>query len=148
MRFRDNRKLDDEDIKEMKRLKETGLSYKLIGRLFNVSMNTAIYHLKSDEKDKKRQYRNKVYQSLTKEEKRERAIKNQGYLSEYIKDRYNKDDEFRKKFIKIVTESFNKRREVWIEKDLCRSCGRERINKRWLNCEKCREVRRKRYKKL
>ena len=75
-----------------------------------------------------------------KEEQREKTKKYHPYISKYIKKRYNNDEEFRKKFVDMVWRNFKERREIWKSKGLCNKCGRKKINKKLVNCERCREV--------
>ncbi|MFH1801215.1 MAG: hypothetical protein ABH804_00030 [archaeon] len=66
------------------------------------------------------------------------TFERQKYISAYNKNRYNNDSKFRLKVISSVKQSFKKRSAIWRADGLCASCGRERINKKFVNCERCR----------
>lgn len=141
------RKITPENIGEMKILRKQGFTYRDIAEIFNVRMGVARYHLIPKEKEYKINQVKKYHANLTNKQKKEKTKKQQPYMKKYMNDRYNNDEEFRKSFIEMVQKNFKKRREKWILKGLCNSCGRKRINKKFVLCEKCREVCRKKHKK-
>ena len=140
------RKITPEDVKEMKKLRTKGLTYKDIAKKFKVNISTATYHLVPKEKERKLKEIKKYNANLTNKQKKERTKKNQPYTTQYINERYNNDKEFRKSFIKMVSKNFKKRQGIWKLKGLCHLCGKERIDKKFVNCEICRKVMRSMYK--
>ena len=141
-------KLKPSDIEEMKKLIKTGVTQKALCKIYDVSISTIQYHLnpKTNAYEKKRL--NDYTKNLTKEQKLKKIQKHKPYLKQYIKERYNNDEEFRNRFKKIVLKSQKKRRIEWKLKGLCSNCGRERKNKRWVSCERCRRIKRDRAKKM
>jgi transposase len=138
------RKITPEDLEEMKRLREEGLSYKEIAKRFNVTYSTALYHLSEREKEMNKKRAMKSLSKLTKKQIKEKQKKQQPYRSAYYKDRYNNDEEFRKGLIKLITKSLRKRRNKWVKKGLCSKCGRKR-EEEWKQCNKCREQKKRSY---
>jgi len=133
------RKIRPEDVEKMKKFRAEGLSYRKISEEFNISMSVVQYHLIP-------KYRE---QSLARSKKRNKLKPqkpNPEYIKKYMKERYNNDEEFRKRFIGLVTSSYKRRRESWIEKGLCSGCGREREDKNLKTCDKCRYTKRQKYK--
>ncbi len=130
-----------EDVEKMKELREQGLYYKEIGKRFNVRWQVAHYHLSPREKKMSRKRTYKSLGKLTKKQIKEKIRKHQPYTNQYIKERYNNDEEFRRNFIKIVIRS-RKRITKQRQKDgLCTNCGGKRDSK-FIWCEKCRRKRR------
>jgi len=82
---------------------------------------------------------------LTKEQKKR---KKQDYVSEYIKERYYNDEEFRRRIIEIVRKSQKRNKELWEKQGWCNMCGRKRKNKRWKACEICRKRGREKSRKF
>jgi len=138
------RKVTPEILEKMKKLRESGLTYRLIAEKFNISNNVVSYWLSPQQKENAIRRAKKAYTRLTKEEIREKGEKAYQGKREYYKKRYHEDEEFRKDFIGIVGRSFKKRREGWIKKGLCSLCGRKREDKKFRVCKRCREVSRKR----
>ena len=138
------RKITPENIGEMKILRKQGWFYKDIAKRFNVSIGTIRYHLIPKVKEYKIKQIKEYTANLTNKQKKEKKKKQKPYIKKYMNERYNNDEEFRKSFIKMVQKNFNKRREEWEEQNKCSMCGREKINKTWLTCERCREAGRKR----
>ncbi len=136
------RKIKPEDVEVMKELREQGLSYKKIGKRFNVSWKTPHYHLNPREKEIGRKRAYKSSSKLTKKQKKKRQLKEQKYRSEYMKDRYQNDEKFREDFLDIVKRNFEKRRKGWLIAELCSNCGREREDKKWRMCKRCRRKKR------
>ena len=128
------KKIKPEDIVIMKKLREQGISYREIGRRFDVTWRTPYYHLNPKEK-----------KALTKAQIKEKNKKSQPYLNQYIKERYNNDPDFRRDFLDMVARNFKKRITNWVKLGLCSRCGKERKDKEYNYCEKCREVCRKKY---
>jgi hypothetical protein len=138
-------------LEEMKKAREEGMFFKDIAVKFGLSLSSTRYHFSEKEREYKKKimkkYSNEQRKKLTPEQRKEKTKKHQPYLSKYIMDRYHNDKEFKKRFNKIVYKNFKKRSKIWREKGLCASCGGEKINKRFPNCERCREIARNRKKK-
>ncbi len=139
------RKVNPEILSQMKQLKESGLTYQAIAEKFNIGSSTAQYWLSPQEKENSIKRSKKSYAKLTPEQRKETYKKHYKYQKEYYVERYNSDEEFRKRHIKSITNSFAKRREVWREQNLCSQCGRDKIEKKWKTCEKCRKKWRKKH---
>ena len=121
-------KIKPEDVEVMKELRSHGLSYKEIGKRFDVSWRTPYYHLNPREKEMGRKRANKTLNKLTKKQKKKRQLKQQKYRSEYMKDRYSNDEKFRKDFIEMIKRNFKKRRKNWEKKDYAQNVAKkERI---------------------
>lgn len=136
------KRIKPEDVVVMKELREQGLSYKEIGKRFNVTWKTPYYHLSPKEKKRCLKSIRKFNKALTKEQKLEKSRKHYPYIKQYIKERYNNDPEFRKNFLDMVKRNEKKRRRKWIKLGLCSHCGRERKDKRFTQCGICRKKRR------
>jgi len=134
------RKIKPEDIVVMKELRGRGLSYEKIGKEFNIQWSVVHYHLSPREKMMCKKRAHKSLDKMTKKQKLEKSRRHYLYTKQYIVERYQNDEEFRRYYCGLVKRSFEKRRRVWIEKGLCSKCGRRRKNKRWRYCERCREV--------
>lgn len=146
------RKLNLIDIEVMKILRDAKLSYKEIAVGFKVATSTIQYHLVPKQRENSIKRGKKAYAKLTKEQKLKKSRKQAKYRSQYYPERYNHDEEFRKRHIKNIGNSFKRRKKEWIKKGLCSNCGRERKNKMRAQCEKCRKRKRdyqkKRYLKM
>lgn len=138
------RKVNPKIRREMKQLRKGGLSYRKIAKEFNIGLSTVIYHLKIGERKKTIERANKSYLKLTKEQIRENEKKRYAYKKQYYIERYANDKKFRKRHIQNIQNSFERRREVWKEQNKCFGCGRDKIEKKWKMCERCREKRRNR----
>jgi len=136
------RKITPEDIEKMTELRGGGLSYKEIGKRFNVDMSTALYHLSPREKEMSKKRAHKSLSKLTKKQIREKNRKKRPYIRQYIKERYQNDEEFRRGFLDIVKRSEMKRRRNWVKLGLCSTCGKERKDKGYRRCENCRRKKR------
>ncbi len=139
------RKLNLIDIEVMKILKEAKVTHKEIAKGFGVAMSTIQYHLIPKQRENSIKRAMKYYTKLTKEQKQEKIKKQAKYRSQYYPERYNLDSEFRKRHIQNIGNSFKRRKEKWKKQNKCSNCGREREDKMWKQCEKCRERRRKQY---
>ncbi len=137
------RKVTPEILKEMKKLRTKNLTYKKIAEKFRLNDSTVQYWLSSGYKEKAIKRAMKHYSKLTKEELRKQNRKNCKRRQEYIKERYNNDEVFRKQYIKYVCRSFKKRQNEWVKNGLCNKCGNERKDKQYFACERCRKKLRK-----
>ena len=133
------RKVTPEMERGMKKMKEDGLSYRNIGKTMRLSENTVIYHLDPKQRKKIIRGAEKSYEKMTLEQRKEKTKKHIPYVREYLRKRYNEDEIFRKYYIGLVKKSFKKRRQRWRKEGLCSRCGRERENKQFALCERCRE---------
>ena len=133
------RKVTPKMLEEMKQLREDGLTYQAIAEKFNINSSTAQYWLSPQEKEKSIRRSMKSYAKLTKEQIKEKNKEHYEYKKKYNTERYNKDEEFRKRMIKYVQNSFKRRQKGWLIAGLCSGCGREREDEKWKNCERCRK---------
>lgn len=145
MRYR-YRKISPFDVEVMKILKEAKVTYKEMSKGFEVAMSTIQYHLNPKERENTIRRGKKAYARLTKEQKLKKSRKQAKYRSQYYPERYNLDSEFRKRHIKNIGNSFKRRKKEWEAQNKCSNCGRERKDKRWKQCERCRKIKRN-YKK-
>lgn len=141
------RKTTPENVELMKILRDAGLFCREIAKAFGVCTQTAYYHVSPKEKimNKKRAY--KSFKKMTKEQKLEKSRKAYPYRKQYIIERYQNDEEFRKRFIGNVCRSHKKIRDQRRKKGLCTECGKERKDKSFKICEICREKNRRSYDK-
>lgn len=134
------RKTTPEDVIEMERLRAEGLTYKQIAEKFKLSTSVVQYHLIPKYRE------NCIVRSTARNKLHPFKSRNPEYIKNYIKDRYNNDEEFRIRFIGLVTKSFKKRKSVWFKEGLCSQCGKEKIDKKFKTCEVCRKNNRIKYK--
>jgi len=126
--------------KKMRKLRKEGLSYWQISKKLGVSEITVEYHLNKDVKKRvKIDSANKKYPKKKVSKKKNR---------DYHKNRYHNDQQFRKRQLKASTKSVKKLRKERKKLGLCTSCGGERIDKRWFECESCRKYKRNNARKI
>lgn len=135
------RKVTPEILEKMKKLREGGLTYKLIAEKVNIDASSVQYWLSPQQRENAIKRGKKSYAKLTKEEIVKRNKKQYKKAQKYYKERYHEDEEFRKDFISMVRRSFKKRKKAWIEKGLCSLCGRKREDKKLRTCKRCRKIR-------
>ncbi len=140
------RKIAPSIVEEMKELRKQGWFYKDIAKKFNISVNTVKYHLILEVRKACINRAKRYNTNLTKKQKKEKTKKQKPYMKKYMNERYKNDEEFKKSFIKMVQKNFNQRRKKWEKQNKCSMCGREKINKKFVTCERCREVIRKKGK--
>lgn len=134
------RKITPEILKNMQNLKKENISNDKIAKMFNIAGSTVSYWLSEKQKKNAIKRAKKFYkEKMTKEEKSLSNKKRYNYKKDYLKERYNNDEEFRERYKKYVSDSFKRRSKIWVEKGLCSTCGRERENKRFKQCERCRK---------
>lgn len=133
-----HRKTSPEMLKKMKKLRENGITYKEISEKVGLSESVVQYWLSPRQKENGIKRGKKFYAKLTPKQKKEKSKKGYLYRKKYYKERYNNDEEFRRRHIQNIINSFNKRKERWIIDGLCSKCGRIRIDKKWKTCERCR----------
>ena len=136
------RKVTPEILEKMKELREEGMIYKEIGKRFDTDASTVLYHLSTREKMMSIKRSNKSANKMTKKQKQEKSKQAYPYIKEYNKERYNNDEEFRKRFVGYVCKSQKKIRDKRRENGLCTGCSRKREEKRFIECEICRRKRR------
>ncbi len=142
------RKIKPEDMMAMKKLRGDDLFYREIAEIFNVTKNTIIYHLSPREKEFRIKSANKSTNKMTKKQKEEKIRKAAPRMKKYIIERYQNDEEFRRRFLDNVLRSQKRIRNQRKKQGLCPECGKKRQNKDFIFCEKCREVCRKKYQEL
>lgn len=91
------KKLNQEQINEIIRLKEQGKKSVEIARLFKVHSNVILYHTNPNFKKRLIEYNKKRYQEMTKEQKDKYFEKKKEYQREYQRKRYKQDKQFREK---------------------------------------------------
>lgn len=92
------KKITKEQVKEIREIYAEGnILIKDLAKQFNVSPNTIGYYLEENSKEKRRIKQREIYAKLSKEERREKCIKQKEYQKEYHKKRYNSDFEFAEK---------------------------------------------------
>lgn len=131
-------KLTQEMISEIKDMRKKGIAIINIATKFNVHENTIWYHLSEKYKRSIKRNTRKYWNQLTPKQKRKKTKKYQPILSKYIMERYNKEPEFKRKFLDRVLKYQRKRRKIWEEKGLCGKCGKDKKNKEYKWCKKCR----------
>ena len=96
---------------EIKRLRKSGMPCKRISEKFRVSKSCIYYH--TNPKERKRAIENslKFYNKLSKTQKREKERKRLKYKVAYYKNRYNNDEEFRKRVISQII-AYQKRKKA------------------------------------
>ncbi len=141
------RKTTPEILEKMKKARESGLFYVDVAKKFNISASSAQYWLSPQEKEKSKKRSMKSNSKLTRKQRKDKNNKNYEYTKKYLTERYNNDEEFKKRMISYVQKSFKRKSKEWRKKGLCVICGRKRENKRWKQCEKCREKHRKTWRK-
>jgi len=120
----------------MKKLRNSGRSYSEIARKFNVTRETILYHLQEDFKKKVKNNSKEYYNKNKNDEKRK--AERRKYIRNYQHERYANDPKFKKMMIMANRHSNKKKRKLFISKGLCSTCGKERIDKNFKTCEKCR----------
>lgn len=132
------RKINLIDIEVMKILKEAKVTHKEIARGFKIATSCVQYHLVPKQRENSIKRAMKSYKGLSKEKKLKKSRKQAKYRSQYYPERYNNDEEFRRRHIQNIGNSHKRLKKGWIKKGLCSNCGKERGNKMWAQCEKCR----------
>ena len=130
-----------EDQEKAKKL-FTGKNYIQIGKILSFSTETIRYQLNENYKKDKIKRTKRYYNNLSLEEKIRSRRNYQPHLSKYIKDRYNSDEEFRRRIINSVKKSQSKNRVYREKNNLCMLCGNKRDSK-FRNCESCRKKKNK-----
>jgi len=105
------RRITPADVIFMKGIHNDGATYKEISKIIGVSTSTVQYHLDEECRKKALERSNKYNSNLTKEQVKANNKKRQDYLNKYIKDRYHKDPEFRRKFIDANLKYQKKKRD-------------------------------------
>ncbi len=91
------KKLDKEQIEQIKKLYNEGKKIREIARIMNVYPNSIRYHISPEFREKLREINRKWYNKLSKEEKSEYFRKKREYQKEYQRNRYKNDSKFREK---------------------------------------------------
>ena len=104
-------RLNNYQIKELKKLKTKGVSSIDLSKRFNTSLSTIYYWTTEGYAERHRKKSREKYNNLTKVQKKEIHKKKLPYLKKYMKNKYNTDPEFRKKHIERVMDSRKKRKE-------------------------------------
>ena len=105
-RFR-YRKVTPHDVEIMKEMREAKISYAKIAKVFDVSISVVQYHLKPD-------YREKVIARTKaspyyKRKGKKRKYLNPKYMTEYIRERYRNDEEFRERYKAMIRKHTKER---------------------------------------
>lgn len=103
------RKVSPEILEEMKKMKENGLNYVEIGKVFDLDPHSVRYWIDDA-------YREKCIERARKREKKpmteEQKERRRAYIRDYIRNRYNQDPEFRERFLGHSKKWQQKRRKV------------------------------------
>ncbi len=148
------RKTTPEILEKMKEEKKKGLTYKQVSTKFGIHKSCVQYWLDPKIKTKTIKKAQQTYNQYTPKQKKEKTIRQAEYQKKYMHERYNNDEEFKKRVLEHDKKSFKKRSKEWRKQGLCTRCGREKINKQYkLNkqqyklCGMCREKHRKNWRK-
>ncbi len=136
------RKVTPEILEKIKGLRASGMTHKKIGEKLKLGESIVGYWLNPETRKKSIERAKKFYKKLPKEQKRENERARSEYKQEYFLERYREDEEFRKRMIGYVQDSFKRRQEKWKKQGLCSICGRKREDKKYKLCEGCRKKRR------
>jgi hypothetical protein len=98
------KKLNEQQIKEIKELAKNGVSYREISRRFGVKLEAIKYHLLPEFKERAKELNRLRYKKMSSQEKRIYFDKKKKYQREYHRNRYNNDKEFRNKQIERAKE--------------------------------------------
>jgi hypothetical protein len=102
------KRLTEEQIKEIRRLKESGIKAKELKEKFGVSQYTINYWTNETIRENQKKKASKWFKGLSKSKKSDIYQKRKEYLRNYYKNRYRNDEEFRKRQIKAVIDSRNR----------------------------------------
>ena len=89
-------KVSEKQIEKMKILFNEGKKFREIGRKLNLSYNTVIYHLFPERRIKTINKNKTWFKNLPKEKRQTIAKKYSDYRLEWTKNKYHKDEKFRK----------------------------------------------------
>lgn len=103
--------MDKEAIAKIRDLLDEGKTQAEVSRILNLSKSLVNYYSSEETRKKIIQRAKKYFKKLPKEKKRERARNHRDYLRNYFNNRYNTDEEFRKKHIERVIEYQKKKYE-------------------------------------
>jgi Spy/CpxP family protein refolding chaperone len=92
-------KLTKEQINQMNELFKEGKTYVEISKIMNINPSIVNYHLNPDQRNKQIERQRNYYNSLTKEQKHKLYLNKKEYMSNWFKNKYHSDEEFRKKHI-------------------------------------------------
>lgn len=120
---------------EIIKLREKGEGLESIGKKFKVSSTSILYHTNKKFREKVKKYAREEMKNLSKEEMKERNKKY--YNKDYFRNRYQTNEEARKKMIEENTKHTRRRYLERLEKGLCPVCGAKRDSK-FKMCEECR----------
>lgn len=99
-------KVTSEIKKEMKRLRDEGKSYREIARTLNLAQSTVQYWLKPEFRKKHIEICKENMKNLTPEQKQRHSKRH----TEYARERYRNDEEFRRRIIENTLRSWRKRK--------------------------------------
>lgn len=142
------KKSTEKQINQMRKLREKGLPYHKIGKIFGRDGSSVNYYLNEEYRTGLIERSKKLSKSLTKKQMRERNEKFRNKYPDYYRERYHNDEEFRKSMIEANTKLHNKRK----KQGLCPDCGnklskKNKLGKKYISCKKCRRRDRDKYKK-
>ena len=93
-------KLTTKQINDLINQKDKGVTK--VCKEFNIAKNTFYWHTNPSFREKERAYQRERYNKLTKQQKKEILNKRRSYQKNYHKNRYNTDEEFKKKHLERV----------------------------------------------
>jgi hypothetical protein len=104
-------KLTPEQIEEIKKAYGEGQTCVDLAKAYGVSQPTISYHVNPSVKSNSLEYVKKAYGEMTPEQKKKKTSQHAEYIKNYMKNRYNNDLEFRKKFIADQIQYRRKRKQ-------------------------------------
>jgi hypothetical protein len=104
------KKLNNEQIKEIKELRNKGLTQFEIATKFKVSISTIQYHTDEKQKNKILERAKNYSKNLPEEKRKELNIKRRNYWNNYQNNKYNSNEEYRRKRLNYQKEHNKKKR--------------------------------------
>ena len=98
-------RLTEEQIEELRKLKKEGVKTKELKVMFGISQPTINYWTNENTRINQKKKSVNWFKKLPKEKRSEIYQKRKTYLRNYYRNRYNTDEDFRKRQIKAVQDS-------------------------------------------
>ena len=110
------KRLTKEQIEEIKKLSSEGKFQKDIAKIVGVSQTAVLYHTNGNYKEDRKEHSKKTFKNLSKEDRKKLTAKRKEYMRQYMRNRYNKDFQFRRKQIDRVTLARRVKRQKEVNK--------------------------------
>ena len=94
-------KITKEQKEQMKKLSKEGKSQLAISRIMNIPQSTVNYWLNEESRFKKIEKQKQYYKGLSKEQKKQLNENQRKYRTDYYRNKYHSDPEYRKKRIEL-----------------------------------------------